>query len=59
MNAPSEDELAVIVAAYAMLRRNAAPPPDPTPPHWRRSGRADLGNGVRASSWRAAGRRFE
>ena len=56
MDGPTDEEVAAIAAAYAVLLRSASPTPAPQPSHWRRAGRADAAQTERRSTWRAAGR---
>jgi hypothetical protein len=55
MDEPSADELAAIVAAYAVLQRSAATEPPATSP-WRRAARALETTRVERTSWRKATR---
>ena len=55
MDEPSADELAAIVAAYAVLQRRAVTEPTPTSP-WRRAARALDALGAERTPWRKATR---
>jgi hypothetical protein len=55
MDEPSADELAAIVAAYAVLQRERVTAPAATSP-WRRAARALETAGAQRTSWRKATR---
>jgi hypothetical protein len=42
MDTPTDEELAAIAAAYAILLRSAAPPPAPQPSRWRKAAREEI-----------------
>jgi hypothetical protein len=62
MREPTPDELAAIVAAYAVVTARDQPPPPSVVPRWRMAGRLPAPAPLRArwaratSRWNAAGR---